>query len=254
MTLPGQLQLIGESFSPWTKKARWALEYCGLAFDYKEYTPTLSEPALRLRLKQWRGPVSVPLAFAGDETIHGSWAIACHANTQSGDSRLGDMNAIRTWDGLSEAALAEGRSALLRRILSCNPALEESLPSFVTNAVRRPLRFLARDAVQRLERKYAHLVVPGSLREALLQTRQHLANNGCEFLLNKFSYADITMIAVLEMIAPLAVAEPPLGPAVARCWHDEVLANEFNDLLAWRRRLVAASKTSYSQYQSEWMP
>ncbi len=41
--MQAKLLLIGESFSPWTKKARWALEYCGLAYDYQEYTSTLSE-------------------------------------------------------------------------------------------------------------------------------------------------------------------------------------------------------------------
>ena len=106
MKQQSQLLLIGESFSPWTKKARWALEYCGLAFDYLEYTPTLSEPALRWRLRQWSGTVSVPILLADDQCFHGSWAIALYANQTTSDKRLGDMSAISRWNDLSESALA----------------------------------------------------------------------------------------------------------------------------------------------------
>ena len=71
MTEPAsQLLLIGESFSPWTKKARWALEQCDHSYDYKEYTPALSEPALRLRLRKLKGTVSVPLGPAMQSCWH----------------------------------------------------------------------------------------------------------------------------------------------------------------------------------------
>ena len=91
-----QLLLVGESFSPWTKKARWALEHCDLSYNYKEYTPTLSEPALRLRLRQFSGQVSVPILFADKQIIRGSFEIARYANDRVGDGRLGDFDAINT--------------------------------------------------------------------------------------------------------------------------------------------------------------
>ena len=58
--------LVGESFGPFTQKARWALEFCGVEHTYQEYTPTLSEPGLRLRMRQWSGAVSVPVLFAAE--------------------------------------------------------------------------------------------------------------------------------------------------------------------------------------------
>lgn len=264
--------LIGESFSPWTKKARWALEYCGVPYDYEEYTPTLSEPGLRWRLGQWiTGTVSVPVLLAANGKIcRDSWEIACYANENSvvGDGNnsnnrrcfFGDDNnnnlleQIKAWNDRSEAALAEGRTAVVRRVLSSDDALEEVLPSFVPRQLRPYLRFTARFALGRLDHKYAHLVEPGALREALVHTRECLAKaGGGDYLLGShFSYADITMAVVLEIIAPIATHEPPLGPATLQCWNDPELAGDFQDLLDWRNRLAAAKATSFSQFSSEW--
>ena len=240
--------LIGESFSPWTKKARWALEQCGLTYSYKEYIPTLSEPGLRWRMWQWTQPVSVPVLFVDRRVVRGSWEIAIYANEAAGDGCLGDFRAIAPWNELSEAALAQGRTNVLRCILANDQALEEALPAFVPGRLRRPLRFVARDAVKRLDRKYEHLEKPHALRQALLRTREVLAKSDTGYLLEHFSYADITMAVVLEVIAPIAHAHPPLGPATQRCWNDLVLADEFKDLLDWRDQLAEMDNTSYSQF------
>ena len=241
--------LIGESFSPWTKKARWALEQCGLTYSYKEYIPTLSEPGLRWRMWQWTQPVSVPVLFVDRQVVRGSWEIASFANETAGDGRLGDFREIAPWNELSEAALAQGRTNVLRRILSNDQALEETLPAFIPGRLRRPLRFVARDAVKRLDRKYAHLEKPDALRQALLCTRDGLAKSDVDYLLGRFSYADIAMAVVLEVVAPIAHTHPPLGPATQRCWTDPVLAEEFKDLLDWRDQLASMDGTSYSQFR-----
>lgn len=246
-----QLLLIGESFSPWTKKARWALEYCGLAYDYKEYTPTLSEPWLRWRLRQWTGSVSVPVLFASDRVFRGSWEIAHYANESADNKQLGDMKAIAPWNELSEAGLAEGRTRVVRCILNNNQALEESLPSFVPERLYRPMRFVARDAVRRLDRKYAHLVDSGALRHGLIKTREGLARACSDYLLERFSYADMCMAVLLEVIEPIALTEPPLGLKTQGCWNDLALAGEFKDLTQWRDRLASADATSYSQFKPE---
>lgn len=242
------LLLIGESFSPWTKKARWALEHCGLVYHYKEYTPTVSEPGLRWRLRQWAGAVSVPVLFADRRILRGSWEIACFAAESAGDGRLGDLKAVKIWNELSESALAEGRTAVVRRILANDRALEEGLPTFVPRPLRRTLRFMTRDALRRLDRKYAHLAKPGALREALIRTREGLGQADCDYLLGRFSYADITMATVLEVIAPIATTEPALGPAMQSCWNNPELAGEFRDLLDWRNRLAGTNAVSYSQF------
>lgn len=246
---PQTLLLIGESFSPWTKKARWALEHCGLAYDYKEYTPTLSELALRWRLQQWTGAISVPVLFSGREVLRGSWDIANYAN-ETADGRLGDMEAISPWNDLSEAALAQARTRVVRSVLENDQALEEALPAFVPRSLRRSMRFVARDAARRLDRKYAHLVQPFALRQALERTREELARAKGDYLLGPFSYADIAMAVVLEVIAPIAHTEPPLGPVTTGFWNDPALAGEFQGLIDWRNRLAETPATTYSQFRT----
>ena len=245
-----KLLLIGETFSPWTKKARWALEFCGLSYGYKEYTPTLSEPGLRLRLRQARGRVSVPVLFAGKQVLRGSWAIANYAQETAGDGRLGDMDTIKPWNDLSESALEEGRTQVVRKIMNNKAALAEGLPGLIPNKLRGPFRFLSYDAVRRLDQKYAHLVTPGALRSALLETRQALARSSTDYLLGDFSYADITMASTVEVFAPIARHDPPLGPATQSCWNNQELIDEFGDLLAWRDRLARTPAISYSQFRN----
>ena len=92
--------------------------------------------------------------------------------------------------------------------------------------------------------------MPGALRKALERTREGLANVGGDFLLGRFSYADITMAVVLEVVAPIANADPPLGPATQICWNDPEMAGEFQDLLEWRNRLAQAERTSFSQFSA----
>lgn len=245
-TSPAAL-LVGESFSPWTQKARWALEHCGLPFGYREYTPTLSEPRLRWRMRQWTGAVSVPVLLIDAQVVRGSWDIARHADAQAGDGRLGDFAAIAAWNELSEAALAEIRTRVVRGVLASPPALDEALAGLLPAPLRPPLRFVARDAARRLDRKYQHLLVPGALRRALERLREGLDRSGSGYLFARFGYADIAMAVVLEGIAPIARTEPPLGPTHRRCWSDPQLAQEFSDLLDWRASLARSRTTSYSQ-------
>jgi len=68
--------------------------------------------------------------------------------------------------------------------------------------------------------------------------------------MNDFSYADIAMAMVLEVVMPIAKSQPDLGPATQRCWRNEALADEFADLLDWRNRLASAQETTYSQFVS----
>ncbi|HEX5515234.1 MAG TPA: glutathione S-transferase N-terminal domain-containing protein [Gammaproteobacteria bacterium] len=241
--------LIGESFSPWTQKARWALEYCGVSYRYAEYTPTLSEPWLRWRMRQWSGSVSVPVLFVGKQVLRGSWDIAEYASKYAGDGRLGDFVEVAKWNELSELALAEGRARVVNCVRQSRQALDEAMTGLIPRPLHTPLRFVARTAAQRLDRKYAHLVVPGALRRALLLTRAGLAESASDYLLGRFSYADIVMVVILEMIAPVARTEPPLGPATKQCWSDPALVEEFADLVQWRNRLATEKTTSFSQFQ-----
>ncbi len=240
--------LIGESFSPWTKKARWALEYCRLDYRYQEYIPTLSELGVRIKLRQLTGQVSVPILMVGRDVYRGSWEIACFANQESKGRSLGDMEAISYWDQLSEDALAEGRTRVVRSVLSSKAALIEAMPSFIPDPLKPSLRFMARDAVQRLDKKYQHLLKPGSIHHALTLSRAALNKSESNYILGEFTYADIVMAVVLEVVDPIAAHQPPLGAVTQTLWQDRSLAEAFYDLIKWRDALAADKSTSYSQF------
>jgi len=89
--------------------------------------------------------VSVPVLFVGGQVFRGSWEIAQYADTTAGDKRLGDFREIASWNQHSEAALAEGRTKVVRCIHGNDQALEESLPKFVPKLLHRPMRVVARD-------------------------------------------------------------------------------------------------------------
>jgi len=241
--------LVGESFSPWTQKARWALEYCGIAHRYQEYVPLLDEPGLRWRMRQWSGAVSVPVARVGRCWLRGSWEIARHAADAAGDGRLGPMEEVERWNARSEAALAEGRSRVVRAIARDPEAQKASLPPMIPTPLRALARPVAGFTVRHLDRKYAPRLVPGSLRAALDAIRRALERGGGDFLLGEFSYADIAMLVVLECVEPVARTRPPLADAVRRHWRDSALATEFADLLQWRAQVLSIPGLAGSQFR-----
>ncbi|KRD28704.1 hypothetical protein ASE35_19590 [Lysobacter sp. Root916] len=227
--------LVGEAFSPWTLKARWALDRCGVDYAYREYTPGISEPWLRWRLGLWRQPVSVPVLLTRAQAIRGSWNIAEYAAQCAGDSRLGALAEARPWDEISERGLAAARTRVVRAVLADDRALDESVP-LLRGGSRALLRPVARRVARRLDRKYAHLVQANAHRESLLALRAGLARAGTGYLFDRFGYADISMSVLLEAVVPSAGPEA-LGPVQRQCWHDAALAAEFADLLDWRDAL-----------------
>lgn len=227
--------LVGEAFSPWTLKARWALDRCGVDYAYREYTPGLSEPWLRWHLRQWRQPVSVPVLLTRAQAIRGSWGIAEYAAQCAGDARLGALAEARPWDEISERGLAAARTRVVRAVLADDRALDESVP-LLRGRSRALLRPVARQVARRLDRKYAHLLRPHAHREALLALRAGLARAETGYLLERFSYADISMSVLLEAVRPTS-GPAALGPVQRECWHDAALATEFADLLDWRDSL-----------------
>lgn len=227
--------LVGEAFSPWTLKARWALDYCGVDYAYREYVPGLSEPWLRWKLSQWRRPVSVPVLLTRERAVPGSWEIAQHAARRAGDERLGNLSEVRPWDDISERGLAAARTRVVRAVLGDDRALDESVP-LLPGKSRVLLRPVARRVARRLDRKYAHLALPNAHRDALIDLRAGLDRSGTGFLLDRFSYADISMSVLLEAVVPTSGPEA-LSPIQRGCWTDADLAEEFGDLLAWRAGL-----------------
>src|SRR5881394_1648957 len=109
--------LISLSYSPWSEKARWALDHRGVEYRTEEYTPMLGEPALRVRTRKLRGTISVPVLLGEGKAIFDSLAIARRADELGGGAVLfpeGRGAEIDDWNAKSEAAMSAGRALLLK--------------------------------------------------------------------------------------------------------------------------------------------
>jgi len=228
-------------FSPWSMRARLALDAQGISYRAVHYVPTVSEPGLRWRLGDFRGRLTVPVLLPDDgPPVRESFDIAAFGAARSSRPLVTGHNrdGCERVDALSSRALEAGRARTTRLVYENPAALRESLPPAV--AALGPLgRAMGRKATWDLLRKYAAEGVTEAeavarLRDALLELRAALG--GREWMLGEFSYADVTGAMALGFVSPHARA--PLGPASRPLWTVATLAAEFADLVAFRDRVV----------------
>ncbi|MBI3541737.1 MAG: glutathione S-transferase [Deltaproteobacteria bacterium] len=239
-------ELVGLALSPYTEKAKWALDHHGVSYRYHEHLVMLGMPALRLKARRLTGDVTVPLLIVnkgrdGTSRYYDSLDIARFADAQGSSSaklfppgRDGEIAAI---NALSEEGLDAGREATLPRLFESRDARVENLPPFIpgplagvsTPLVGLGLRYLMKEF--NVERGAGNRGVE-RLRGVLAELRRHLASKS--YLLDAFSYADIVGTLVLQFVKPLGKPYFPLGPATQRCMTNDELALEFSDLVRWR--------------------
>ena len=239
-------ELVAEWFAPWSERARWALDHHGIRYAYREHVPLVGEPLLRWRLGKLIGRVSTPALLTDDTTYADSFAIAEWAERHGNGTPLfpADRAAdIAVWNARSEAALSAGRVRIVARMNEVSGAMSEILPPSVPAIMRialQPMVGVAAGATSAFLRwKYdfgADVAASGrTLRATLEELRAALA--GREHLFDGFTYADITMAVVLQMVCPVRGAYINLGPRVREVWTNEALTADFPDLVAWRDQL-----------------
>lgn len=235
-------RLIGLSYSPWSLKARWALDHHRVPYRWREYLPMLGEPLLQARLRRRRVTVPVLIDEAG---VHDdSFDIARRAEAVGQGPPLFPealTDAVSRWNQVSEDVCAAGRALTTSRVLADPAALAESVP--VPPSLRRPLRGVATAGARFLTRKYDLRAVRD---EAALQTiglaleaaREALAD-GRAYLEGPLTYADFALAVALQFVQPVADTYVQLGPASRRCWTRDDLAQAYPDVLAWRDQVFA---------------
>ena len=232
--------LFGISFSPWSIKARWALDHHQVPYRYVEHVPMIGSLRLRLVLRRLRGPVSVPVLRAGSEVFGESLDIARWADRQgSGDGLLPEdrHDEIAEWNRRSDALLGPGRILTLRAGMQRPEVLRDDLPGplgkipGVDSVTRTVLGYLLR--------KYHVAGTDDELKQAMRDQLVHLrdALGDGDYLLEDFSYADIAMVVALQGVKPPGRDRVPLEDANRETWTRPDLAEEFSSLLAWRDRI-----------------
>lgn len=227
--------LVHVPYSPWSLKARLALELGGIDHDRRVYLPTLTEPWLRLKLRRPRGKVTVPVLFTRGQALTDSLEIARYALADSPWWR--DEHAIAHWNDWSQQLLELGRIRTTARVHGDPAALQASLPHPLTRM--GPLgMMLGRDAARRLMRKYP--VSSGhDIEEAMDGLVRELDRglSGRRFLAGEDpGYADITAAVGLSFVqAPLSL---PVGAASRPHWEVPDLVTRHGHLLRWRDRVL----------------
>lgn len=239
----GAAELYALPYSPWSEKARWALDHHRVPYREREYVPMLGEASLRIRLRRPRGRVTVPVLFADGGALTDSFEIASWADTFGDGARLmpdDRAQEIGGWNRRSERALDAARGLLVPRLLADRDAQREALPAIFPAPVRGALTPAAALGSRFVRRKYA---IPsnipahrGAYREVLLELRGALGD-GDHLVGDAFSFADLAMAVALQGVTPPADRHLAMGPASRRCWTDDELTGEFADLVAWRDRI-----------------
>jgi glutathione S-transferase len=239
--------LVYIPYSPWSEKARWAIAHHGVTVEKRAHLPMVGEAALRLRARRLRGRVSVPFLAADDGArLFDSLDIARWAEERGSGSPLfpaGADDEVSEWNRRSEAIMGAGRPRTSARVFADREALLEAVPA----PLRRPADLgvaLGRAGVHFLARKYrfdlgeaAQRAYKRTIRDELDHLRAALAASGGEYILGRFSFADIAMAAALQFVKPVESDSLRLGPATRRAWTDPAIAPDAAELLAWRDHL-----------------
>lgn len=230
-------ELLGLPYSPWSEKARWALEARNVAYEKRLYQPLLGELGLRRKLRKWRGTVSVPVLTTDEREVIADSAMIARWADQRGDGPTlfpaEHDTAIASFIALSDRGMAAGRALSLVKLLGEPAGIAEMVP--------RKLRKLpganriAKYGVRRTLRKYSGEQDPTTARAALATVLDELrtALAGRKTLLDTFTFADIAATQVLAFVEPPAFGLK-LGDGTRRSFSDDELRGSYADLVTWR--------------------
>lgn len=230
--------LYGLSYSPWTWRARRALDHHRVDYTYREHTPLLGER--KLRRLAGRRHATVPLLVDGELRIGDSLEIIQHADRVGrGASLDADAEDVLALARRVDGALHRVRMRVTVRTLTDRDALREAASTAVPDPLAGLARPVAAWGARHIARKYgfdAGSEVDESLvAEVLREVRDALGQG--PFISDQLSARDLLAASLVHGLRPpdgLA-----LRPATRRIWTSEPLAAEFEDLLEWRDRLLA---------------
>lgn len=235
-------RFIAIPFSPWSEKARWALDHHQIHYRYEEHIPLVGDIKLRLLLRKPTGRVTVPVLEDGGRWYTDSFSIAKHAEEIGRGQRLipdDKYEAIAEWNRRSEEILAAGR-AITMIPLQTPAASAGWLPPAVPEALRPTLAPVSAALIKRFVRKYRMEEGAGSHERVVNEGFEHLASalsGGKRYLLGELSYADIAMAVTLQFVTPVSRRFMAVGPGGREGWSNKALAERFPELLAWRDAL-----------------
>ncbi len=239
--------LVSIAYSPWSQRAKTALRACKVPFRMRAFIPAVSEPRLRLELRDPFGKLTVPVLLRrGAPPLRDSFDIARFAAEQGDPAFLSDENVeeTRRITALAERVLSEGRLRTTRSVIADDEALRESLPGAIRLLGPVGVRTGRKLAGKILEKYPSDHDGRDGAREAMREALKELSDaraSGTVFG-DRLTYADVVIAYGLEFVKPRERC--PIGPASREHWTDPVLAEEFSELLTWRDETLATLRSS----------
>ncbi len=232
---------VGVPDSPWTERARWALEHHTLPYLFVERLPW-NMPWIRLLTRRPVGRVIVPVLRDRSQVVAGAFQIVMHAEREGRQARLlPDITEMARWDRRSDQICAAGRLLGASRVLAHRQALAAAAPPWLPTFLRPAFSGVASARIRHRMGRYelsraSRDVATVALTAGLLDLRRALA--GRPYLLGEsFSYADIAMATALGVLQPIADPSSPGANALQATKQCIMEARDFPDLLAWRDEL-----------------
>ena len=231
-------------YSPWSMRARWALDHHRIPHRSREWVPLLTEPVLRARLLH-RGPMSAPCLVSDGEVIVDSFAIARWAEQHGSGTPLMPEEygrAVQTWEDLSQRMTAAGRELVTARLLGDPAALAENVPGSPTGILRPVGSAIGRLGATFIKRRYDLGQTSGAAQVGIIRAGLSAFADALRdrpYLLEGFSWADIAMACALNVVEPVDHPTVRLGERSRVAWSNPDLAIQFRPLLEWRDRIFA---------------
>lgn len=237
--------LVHIPYSPWSHKARWAIDNAGIPYERMALLPMVNTGLVRVKARKLRGKITAPLWIEGKTVLMDSFAIARHVDSKGSGPSLFPAGAgadIDTWNRQSEKCLAAGRALTTAAVAADAKALRESVPAPL-NGLGPVSTLVGRFGVRYLQKKYrfgpgqreAH---EATLRDGLAALDAALKARPSGFLVGDgLTYADVTMAMVLHFVSP--PPDLPIGERSRAHWTRPELVEAFPDVVAWRDRVLA---------------
>lgn len=245
--------LVYIPYSPWSEKARFALDYCGVEYTRKPFTLMLDDWSVRLKLKRPFKNFTIPILFLPNgQAIEDSCTLAQSlpevSRTLFKPEHLSEILEINQ---LCERLLDAGRVLASQTVLHNRDAMLENIPPFVPKALRPYLLSIVHFGIYTLDQQFGVLAKDAKTQRELmhadlLKLRTIIQNKrGPQgTLFESFSFGDIAAAGALHFIKPVQHPKIKISPHTRAAMTQTDFAQEFADLLQWRDQLYAQFRES----------